>query len=196
MEHYIALNVDPKDYTKDLPKKWYRLAKESLPSGATCSATMNEKQVLLHLVRKDDKVSMMIPLVRNLTETETKRVVEALDDFGIDYTLSTSRVDVGVHDTVEIKMEHKPVLDLCTKWAKDKHDTWMKTKIEDGWRYGPTVSVKNKTHPLLRQWSDLPAEYRKVDTSQVEELLKLFNESGYVMVARDELASLMDSKLH
>ncbi len=83
------------------------------------------------------------------------------------------------------------MVELCTGWAKRKHEDWMSGKTSGGWRYGPTVSQSNKTHPLLRPWSEIPAEYRKVDTTQAQELLDLLRDSGYVIVRREDLDSLM-----
>jgi hypothetical protein len=63
----------------------------------------------------------------------------------------------------------------------------MKDKLDDGWRYGPSVSMKEKTHPLLRKWDELPDDYRTIDTSKPEQLLKLLNDSGYVLIKKTEL---------
>lgn len=41
-----------------------------------------------------------------------------------------------------------------------KHKGWMRRQQESGWRYGPELSVENKTDPLLQPWENLTAEQR------------------------------------
>lgn len=44
------------------------------------------------------------------------------------------------------------------------HDEWMRVKLEDGWRYGPTKDPVAKTHPCLVEFEALSSEQRFKDT--------------------------------
>ena len=81
--------------------------------------------------------------------------------------------------------------DLCTAWAKRQHDQWVKERTDGGWRYGTTISVKEKTHPLLRPWHELPDQFRKVDTESPQGLLDLLNDQGFAIIGKSELESLL-----
>ncbi|MGG1650395.1 RyR domain-containing protein [Paenibacillus sp. NRS-1775] len=43
------------------------------------------------------------------------------------------------------------------------HNNWMKQKIEDGWIYGETKDIENKTHPCILLYEQLPLEQRTKD---------------------------------
>jgi hypothetical protein len=40
--------------------------------------------------------------------------------------------------------------------SKDQHDNWMKDKIKSGWKYGKIKDEKQKEHPCLMSYHDLP----------------------------------------
>ncbi|KAF6565481.1 hypothetical protein G9G63_10005 [Paenibacillus sp. EKM202P] len=43
------------------------------------------------------------------------------------------------------------------------HNNWMKQKIEDGWVFGETKDVENKTHPCILPYDHLPLEQQTKD---------------------------------
>ena len=193
MEHYISLTVSVKGCKPKLPKLWFQTARAALPAGLCCTIAVGDEQVHMKSTKKDGKVALTIPLVRNLTEKEVQKVIAAFDGlYNGDFSVSSTRIELGVADEIAVEVDYDPLISLCTAWAKDQHDSGMKDKVESGWRYGPSVSMANKTHPLLRPWADLPDAYKVIDTSRPEELLKLFNEHGYVLVAKEELDKLMN----
>lgn len=192
MDHFIALTVKAADASDGLPKLWYKVALENLPAGITATFSVGENTSRMKKETRGDKIALVIPLTRNLTDNEVEDVIGELNlVFDKDFSVTSSRIEVGVKDEVEVEVDYGPLLTLCTAWAKEQHDEWMKDKIDSGWRYGPAVSMANKTHPLLRTWADLPDLYRKVDTSQAEEFLKLMNDHGYVLIAKTELDQLL-----
>lgn len=43
------------------------------------------------------------------------------------------------------------------------HDSWMKDKLESGWKYGPIKDAVAKEHPCLLPYEDLPASQKVKD---------------------------------
>lgn len=43
------------------------------------------------------------------------------------------------------------------------HDSWMKQKEEDGWKYGPVKDAEKKEHPCYVPYDQLPLEQRSKD---------------------------------
>jgi hypothetical protein len=43
------------------------------------------------------------------------------------------------------------------------HDSWMKEKIEGGWKYGPTKDPERKLHPCIVPHSELPRDQQFKD---------------------------------
>ena len=45
----------------------------------------------------------------------------------------------------------------------DSHESWLKTKKADGWKYGPVKDVDKKEHPCCVPYEDLPSEHKTKD---------------------------------
>lgn len=45
----------------------------------------------------------------------------------------------------------------------DQHAAWMRSYFEMGWKYGPVRDEKEKVHPNLVPWTELPKEERQKD---------------------------------
>jgi len=46
---------------------------------------------------------------------------------------------------------------------EELHDSWINTKTDQGWKYGPTRSEEDKLHPCLVPYSELPPFQRLKD---------------------------------
>lgn len=194
MPKFISIAVAVGDYDKVVARKWYRTAIESLPNGVAISfATGEGNTSVMKRSKEEDKIVLTIPLSRNLTTKEVEKVKGCFSAvYRKSFALDSSKIVVDTSDLFNA-VEPEPLIDLCTAWAKRQHDQWMKEKLAAGWRYGSAVSLDKKTHPLLRQWIDLPDKYRVVDTTQAEELLSVFAEQGYMMISKLDLDQLSGS---
>ena len=43
------------------------------------------------------------------------------------------------------------------------HDSWLKEKLDTGWKYGPTKNVEAKEHPCCVPYDELPLEQKTKD---------------------------------
>lgn len=43
------------------------------------------------------------------------------------------------------------------------HEAWLKTKREDGWKYGPVKDAVKKEHPCFVEYDDLPPDQKAKD---------------------------------
>jgi hypothetical protein len=110
-------------------------------------------------------------------------------DFDIEATVIPSRT--MEKEKPSITVDQQKYADVASSWAKRQHEEWLKKRTEDGWRYGQTISLSNKTHPLLRPWDDLPARFRNIDLDQPQKLLDLLGEHGYVVISKDDLDAVL-----
>ena len=46
---------------------------------------------------------------------------------------------------------------------EDSHESWMREKIEDGWKYGPVKDPDKKEHPCIVEFNKLPYEQQMKD---------------------------------
>ncbi len=43
------------------------------------------------------------------------------------------------------------------------HESWLKQKLEEGWKYGPTKDAEKKEHPCCVPYDELPEEQKSKD---------------------------------
>lgn len=46
---------------------------------------------------------------------------------------------------------------------QESHESWLKQKREEGWKYGPVKDAEKKEHPCFIEYERLPAEQRTKD---------------------------------
>jgi hypothetical protein len=46
---------------------------------------------------------------------------------------------------------------------EQSHESWLKDKQENGWKYGPVKDADKKEHPCFMPYADLPQEHKVKD---------------------------------
>lgn len=57
----------------------------------------------------------------------------------------------------------KFVLDNPDAPASANHDSWLKEKEADGWKYGPVKNAETKEHPCYVPYEELPPQQQAKD---------------------------------
>lgn len=68
---------------------------------------------------------------------------------------------------------------LVEEMAKNVHEVWAKTRIEQGWSYGETRNDEMKHHPCLIAYEDLDEAEKVYDRNTSIETLKLILKLGF-----------------
>lgn len=68
---------------------------------------------------------------------------------------------------------------LIEKMAENVHDVWAKARISQGWTYGEQRNDKEKKHPCLVPYDELPNEEKEYDRNTSIETLKLILKLGF-----------------
>lgn len=69
--------------------------------------------------------------------------------------------------------------DLVERLARNVHDNWALGRINDGWTYGPQRDDKNKKHPCLVDYDELPESEKEYDRNTAVETIKLILKLGW-----------------
>jgi len=133
------------------------------------------------LASQDKELLYIVPLVRHLTEDEAERIVEGYMRVSEhDFQIETSNVyranaDFGhpFETDYQIAVEAKNV--LKDAYARQRHNSWIQEQMDLGFRYGLNFSIKEKTHPAMRPWDDLPESYRRMPETTDKELLDFYS---------------------
>lgn len=196
---HISL-VTPDPVTDHIIRDWHATARAKAPYGVPCVLSLvdnkgNPQSVTLVQRETSKGHFYMIPLTRDLTEKEAEKIIEAFQDKypELDFDIEATVVPTYTMDKAgpSITVDQHEYAELAKSIAKKQHQDWVKERSEQGWRYGPTVSLSEKTHPLIRPWDELPEQFRTVDLDQPQKILDLLGQYGYVVVSKDDLDAIM-----
>ena len=69
--------------------------------------------------------------------------------------------------------------ELVEKIAKNVHDVWAQSRMEQGWTYGEERNDTLKTHPCLVPYEELSEEEKAYDRNTSQQTLKLIMSLGF-----------------
>ena len=78
------------------------------------------------------------------------------------------------------------LMELAECMAKNVHEVWAKSRMEQGWVYGPERNDSDKTHPCLVPYEQLPEVEKDYDRNTSIETLKFIIKEGFDIVAADK----------
>ena len=62
-----------------------------------------------------------------------------------------------------IKMHWNIIAEGGTVPPSASHESWLREKLSDGWKYGPVKDAERKEHPCCVPYDELPADQRLKD---------------------------------
>ena len=68
---------------------------------------------------------------------------------------------------------------LIEQMAKNVHEVWAQSRMEQGWTYGPERNDQLKQHPCLVPYEQLPEEEKAYDRDTALGNLKLITKLGF-----------------
>ena len=68
---------------------------------------------------------------------------------------------------------------LIEKLAENAHEVWAMERLAQGWKHGPARDDRNKLHPCLIPYADLPESEKEYDRKTVVATIKSVLALGY-----------------
>lgn len=81
-------------------------------------------------------------------------------------------------DTVDVELPLE-LSELAEKLAKNVHEVWARSRLNEGWKYGPERSDEYKTHPCLVPYEELSEIEKDYDRKTSQQTLKLILKLGF-----------------
>lgn len=81
-------------------------------------------------------------------------------------------------DTQSIKLP-KELDSLAEEMARNVHEVWAQTRMEQGWTYGAERNDALKKHPCLVAYDELSEEEKTYDRNTSVETIKLILKLGF-----------------
>jgi len=199
IDRHITL-VTQDELPQEVVSDWFKCVDTYSPTGTRWSITIPDGDgvprsvSLIHREKQDGSHHYIIPLSRELNAAEIEIIVTAFSEEheDLDFTIRASAVDV---ETIErsdvVEVDRDDYRNLCLRIAQAEHARWMAEREKAGWRYGPEFSIKEKTHPLMRPWEQLPEKLRIPDEKTPQVVLDFLNDQGYAVITKGELDSLI-----
>lgn len=87
-------------------------------------------------------------------------------------------------DTSDVSLPQE-LLVLAEQMAKNVHEVWAATRMQQGWTYGAERNDAEKKHPCLVAYEELTEEEKVFDRNTSQETLKLILKQGFDIVPRN-----------
>lgn len=71
------------------------------------------------------------------------------------------------------------IMELSEKIAKNVHEVWAKSRMDEGWTYGSVRDDVRKQHPCLVPYEELPEIEKEYDRNTSQETLKVIMKLGF-----------------
>ena len=81
-------------------------------------------------------------------------------------------------DTRDIELP-KELDELIERMARNVHEVWAQGRMAEGWTYGEPRDDKQKTHPCLVPYEELPDAEREYDRQTAVQTLKMILKLGF-----------------
>lgn len=81
-------------------------------------------------------------------------------------------------DTSDVQLPEE-LNGLIEQMSKNVHEVWAKSRIDQGWIYGPERSDALKQHPCLVPYEELPEVEKAYDRDTALGTLKLIAKLGF-----------------
>ena len=81
-------------------------------------------------------------------------------------------------DTADVVLPEE-LQPLIEKMAKNVHEVWAQSRMEQGWTYGEERSDALKQHPCLIPYEELPEVEKAYDRDTALGTLKLISKLGF-----------------
>lgn len=81
-------------------------------------------------------------------------------------------------DTKEVALPEE-LNALAEEMARNVHEVWVQTRMEQGWTYGAERNDAQKKHPCLVAYDELSEEEKTYDRNTSVETIKLILKLGF-----------------
>lgn len=180
MQDFYILQRTQEPLTSEQVQKWYYTIEMLGPDNIMAG---DDDNTSLMLGMQSAQYLYIIPLVRHLTSNEAERIVEGyMRVTEHDFEIETSNVyradaDFGHPFEMDLNIDTEARNILEQNLARQEHNRWIQDKMNNGWRYGLSLNLTEKTHPAMRPWDDLPERYQRMPAVTDKKLLDYYSQN-------------------
>ncbi len=149
---------------------WLDCVEEIGPEGVIAGTTdmkdneIVREEVVEHYDYNEDEWRYIIPLTRNVTQKEGKKIVdEWASYYSNDFEITSSSnpvspIEFADFDVVDVDEYYEREYQKTTEEAV--HNKWVMAQIGEGWRLGVTYNKESKISPFIKAWHELTSNQK------------------------------------
>jgi len=147
-KHHIRLGLDEELDKHDISGILTVLTK-SVPN----MFEAKEEGSAVHYHTEGDTHMYDFKINRSLTEAETEVILKLIEEWtDKDFVLEITTTEDYFLPETEYEMDITAI----------KHNRWVDTKVQEGWRYGLEFSEEHKTDPRMRPYHELTEKLKNM----------------------------------
>lgn len=81
-------------------------------------------------------------------------------------------------DTAGVEIPAEP-MELAEQMARNVHEVWARSRMAQGWTWGPERDDAARRHPCLVPYDELPESEKEYDRATSQETLRLILKLGF-----------------
>ena len=180
MQHRSQHNIEiktAKPMTKGIPAQWFGTVRDHGPNGIIAETGLLQGRELvntkLYCIKGENGYHYVVPISRDLEESEADAIAEAWNaaypdgDFVINWTQR------AVAESRVVEQQEDLLGEIAEAAAKQYHNTWQAGKVKEGWSFAHRADHKQKKHPMLQPWENLPESYKVTERNRFNTLLNV-----------------------
>ena len=180
--------ITPEPLSKNLAERWRDTVYKYLPNGVQGSTDIiskgHRKQSAFYVSKFGERGGYVVPLTRDLTEDEAGLIAVAWDkvfpddDFIIDFSQAQqSKINKAV-------IREEILNEISEQIAKRLHAYEIKTKVDEGWNYGPHKNKVLRLDPKLLPWEQLGNKTKLSETKRIRKMLEILESINFKIVRK------------
>lgn len=181
LKHFVKINTG--EMNKESRSLFHSVVADMMPDIITVVKTTNDegeptRTKMFHKV-VDGEHWYIIPL----SDAPTSEQMDNLTDKLLktlhmgDFTLESSLIENK--DLTDNYLSNDDYSSLAEQFAKVMHDEWLAERTNHGWRYGERRNDEDKTHPLIKEWSQLTESEKEIKPKMIKDLIKVLQDNGF-----------------
>lgn len=180
--------ITPEPLDKYFAKRWRDTVRKYLPNGVQGSADIisngHRKQSDFYITKFGKRGGYVVPLTRDLTEDEAGIIAVAWDkacpdgDFTVDFSQAQQS---KIHKAF---IQENILNEIAEQVAKRLHADEVKTRVEEGWNYGPRKDKVMRLDPKLLPWEQLSNKTKIVEIARVRKTLEILEAINFNIVRK------------
>lgn len=182
---YICIDTEY-DLSDESVLCWMKCVTENGPPGIVASSEISSNNEQMRFYRrKDGNTNHYVAVTaRNLTAEEATDIAKSFSDLNPDGDFLIHWSQEPIHDNKNLELEENLTKAIALEAAKLNHNRWIQNKMQDGWKYGTSLSSGSKTSPMCRDWDSLPDSYKRNELERMVSLLEILDKMNLMITKK------------